>query len=208
MFDYDGVIVDSFDAFVNACMKTAQEFRITTLDSKEAFLRLMEGNVFDTLQQQHHIDPERIPQIFTRLLFHLNDTKTPAAPFPHILDTLTAVCHNAHILIITSNDTNTVGSFLQSQRITCIKEIIGVQEEKSKRKKIQYVKEHFPNTRYLYIGDTLGDMKEAKDAGVTTVAVSWGWHSEKLLHTIHPDVMVHTPEALTHVLLQFIEEKS
>jgi len=47
-----------------------------------------------------------------------------------------------------------------------------------------------------YIGDTTGDIKEGKEAGVKTVGVTWGWHSKALLAASRPDYLFDTPEDL------------
>jgi phosphoglycolate phosphatase len=52
----------------------------------------------------------------------------------------------------------------------------------------------------FYIGDTVGDIKEARAAGVWTVAVTWGWHSRERLLAARPDFLVDTPEELLQIV--------
>jgi phosphoglycolate phosphatase len=42
----------------------------------------------------------------------------------------------------------------------------------------------------------VGDIKEGRLAGVTTVAVTWGWHSKEKLQAAGPDLLVEEPEGL------------
>ncbi|SRR6266568_579892 len=42
----------------------------------------------------------------------------------------------------------------------------------------------------LYIGDTLQDMRAAREAGVGAIAVTYGYHSEALLLAEQPDIIV------------------
>jgi phosphoglycolate phosphatase len=44
-----------------------------------------------------------------------------------------------------------------------------------------------------YVCDTVGDVVEARAAGVTTVGVAWGWHGEERLLRARPDVMARRP---------------
>ena len=68
-----------------------------------------------------------------------------------------------------------------------------MEEEKSKVKKIERIKEENPNALFYYIGDTSGDIKEGQKAGVTTVAVTWGFHEKENLEKENPDHIVDTP---------------
>ena len=50
-----------------------------------------------------------------------------------------------------------------------------------------------------YVGDTTGDIREAKTAGVRTVAVAWGWHSRERLAAVRPDHLVDKPQDLLNI---------
>lgn len=41
-----------------------------------------------------------------------------------------------------------------------------------------------------------GDVREAREAGVRTVAVTWGWHPRERLERACPDVLIDKPEDL------------
>lgn len=58
------------------------------------------------------------------------------------------------------------------------------------------IQRKFNHATYSYIGDTVGDIKEAKSAKVTTVAVTWGWHDLDQLQQAQPDSLVHHPSEL------------
>ncbi|MGZ3648342.1 MAG: HAD family hydrolase [Syntrophales bacterium] len=49
------------------------------------------------------------------------------------------------------------------------------------------------------MGDTTGDIKEARLAGVRTVAVTWGWHSKEKLETVRPDYLIETVKDLLQI---------
>ena len=46
------------------------------------------------------------------------------------------------------------------------------------------------------IGDTVGDIEAAQNAGVKAVAVTWGWQSSIRLKSKAPDLMFEQPQAL------------
>jgi phosphoglycolate phosphatase len=81
------------------------------------------------------------------------------------------------------------------------RELLGADFRFSKKEKIAYLLEKYgiPGGQAFYIGDTAGDIGEARAAGVRSVAVSWGWHSRERLAAAHPDFLVDTPEELLTV---------
>jgi phosphoglycolate phosphatase-like HAD superfamily hydrolase len=46
------------------------------------------------------------------------------------------------------------------------------------------------------IGDTVGDIRAARQAGVNAVAVTWGWQSLETLESARPNLIFEQPEAL------------
>jgi len=57
-----------------------------------------------------------------------------------------------------------------------------------------------------YIGDTAGDIREARNAGVHAVAVSWGWHSRERIEAVAPDFIADRPEDLLSYLAKMEHE--
>ena len=107
---------------------------------------------------------------------------------------------NNIVIIITSNLTNVVKESLKLKNINYFEEVIGADKETSKVKKIESIKLRYKDNDYFYIGDTKGDIIEGRKAGVKTIAVTWGWHSEEKLKEENPDFIVHTPEELVNLL--------
>ena len=116
---------------------------------------------------------------------------------PELLAELAKKCK---IFIVTSNLTEVVKSFLEARNITVFDEIIGADKETSKIKKIEQIKSRFPDGEFLYVGDTKGDMIEGKQAGVKTVAVTWGWHSVAKLQEGKPDYMASKPSEILSII--------
>ena len=58
-------------------------------------------------------------------------------------------------------------------------------------------------TRCLYVGDSDVDMQTARNAGIRSCAVTWGFRSRKLLTGCHPDYVIDRPEELLNILNVF-----
>jgi phosphoglycolate phosphatase len=49
------------------------------------------------------------------------------------------------------------------------------------------------------VGDSVSDVREAREAGVKSIAVSWGHQSVEKLVAAAPDHVVHLPEELIEI---------
>jgi phosphoglycolate phosphatase len=78
-----------------------------------------------------------------------------------------------------------------------VADVLGGEQEASKTRKIAAVRRCFGEALPAwYVCDTVGDVLEAREAGVRTVGVAWGWHGEERLRRASPDRIVHAPSDL------------
>jgi phosphoglycolate phosphatase-like HAD superfamily hydrolase len=78
-----------------------------------------------------------------------------------------------------------------------IAEVIGSDTETSKVRKIALAREHHGDgLKPWYVGDTVGDILEAKAAGVGSVGVAWGWQAVEKLRAASPAFITYTLEDL------------
>lgn len=199
IFDYDGVIVDSLDVYEKAVILTFHKNGFNQISTRESFLGLFDGNFFESAIKIG-IPREKIPAILKELESNLHPLQAELKLFDGVKETLAELAKKSKIYIVTSNLTDIVKAYLESQNITAFEEIIGADKEVSKVKKIEYIKSKYPNGDFLYIGDTKGDMIEGKQAGVKTVAVTWGWHDAKRLNEGNPDYMVSKPSEILSII--------
>ena len=200
MFDFDGVIADSFDVFYTEFSAAVEMIGFNKISSKEALLQLLDGNMFASLiklgfpmRKLRALGKEFQPRIAAA-----NDRVEPFPGMPALLAELAAAWPT---YVITSNQTAAIERFLERHQITGVRDVLGADKEPSKVKKIRRVlKAHRACTPW-YIGDTRGDMIEGNEAGAITVAVTWGWHSEERLLVGNPKRVVRTPQELRALFL-------
>ena len=78
-----------------------------------------------------------------------------------------------------------------------VAEALGGEQEASKTRKIRSVRRRFGESLSAwYVGDTVGDIVEARAAGVRTVGAAWGWHGEMRLRRACPDHLALVPSDL------------
>jgi len=195
MFDFDGVIADSFEDQCRACVETLRAHGFADLATRAQFLDFTETNWFEALAAAGV--PEDVRD-------ELEDA-FGAAPSPDLFPEMAAVIERlaaAHrVVVITSSRTSVVEDILAEHDVRGVVEVLGGEQEASKTCKISSVRRRFGETLPAwYVCDTVGDVLEAREAGVGTVGVAWGWHGEERLRRAAPDHMAHAPSDLLDLL--------
>jgi phosphoglycolate phosphatase len=196
IFDYDGVLVDSFDLFMKLFLDSCKKHGWKQISTKEEFLSLFHGNMYENMMnlgmnRQNILDV--VLDVKKGLLGHIDDLNL----FPGLHEILNDLATHHILLISTSNDTDVVKTFLEKQHITVFEEVFGSDVHPSKIKKIALIKKKYHADDYYYIGDTIGDIIEGKRAGIKTVGVTWGWHTKQQLINSNPDALIENIDDLT-----------
>lgn len=204
IFDYDGVIVDSFDIFLAYFLKACAKENITDITTNEDFLSLYDNNMYENMFRMG-MNKQQILRIVHFMKNAIIQNKENIKLFPEIKKTLHILSQYHTLYIVTSSDTNLVSDFLKMFEInTYFHEIIGSDKQRSKTKKIMSIAQKHPDAECYYIGDTSGDIKEGKEANVKTIAVTWGWHDKKRLKKNQPDFLISTPKELLSISTELI----
>ena len=123
-------------------------------------------------------------------------------PFAGLIPVLEDLQKNHFLAVISSNGYRTIRAMLTRVGFDpYFREIFGSDFLFSKKEKIDYAIEKYeiPREKAFYIGDTAGDILEARAAGVRSVAVTWGWHDRERLLAVHPDFLIDSPEELLSI---------
>jgi phosphoglycolate phosphatase len=198
LFDFDGVVVDSlefYESSVNLCLERLGRPR---LESRSDFLALFDENFYDGISRRG-IDSEAFTKVTYRVAPELDFSTIKI--HGDVLDIIKGLKDNHSLSLISSNSTHAI-RYICSEVDACFEQVLGYEFMFSKIEKIRHEMERtgIPSTQTFYIGDTLGDIKEAKSAGVQTIAVTWGWHSRERLAASDPDYIIDRPEDLKRLL--------
>jgi phosphoglycolate phosphatase len=205
MFDFDGVVADSFEVFYEEFTGAVKLLGWDKLNSRESLLKLMEGNPLAGLVKMG-FPVWRLKQLGEQFAPRIEAANSRIEPFPGMPSLLTELAAAHPVYVITSNQTRAVELFLEKHGVQGVLEVVGADKEASKVKKIRKVRKKHPGLQGWYFGDTKGDMVEAGIAGATTVAIAWGWHPVETLAEGKPDHIVHDQEAL-RVLIKEVAAK-
>jgi phosphoglycolate phosphatase len=196
LFDFDGVLVDSlalYEKSVNLCLERIGKKQIET---REEFLDLFEENFFSSVTKRG-VDVGEFMAASKAVTPLLDYSVT--RPFADLTPVLMELKKHHVLLIISSNSSFAIRLMLQKYGFApYFDDILGADFAFSKIEKILYAMGHFGTNggHTLYVCDTAGDVREAREAGVKTVAVTWGWHSKERLERAKPDAIIEKPEDL------------
>lgn len=199
LFDFDGVIADSLETYEWTVRECLDRIGQPIVKTRADFLELFEGNFYEEIVRRG-VDLEAFLKASPGVLAEVDFASMRL--FPFLLPVLEKMCEGNALLIISSSGSRSIRKTLESNRFNgCFRAILGSDFMLSKVSKIAHAMESYEigADRTYYIGDTAGDIREAKQAGVKAVAVTWGWHSRKTLEAAGPDFIVQEPEDLLKI---------
>jgi phosphoglycolate phosphatase len=195
IFDFDGVLVDTFDF----ARRINNEIRNVSL-SEDDYRALFLGNFYASAGQ----DPaEKITEptpFFTAYTAELLKT----SPIVGIREVLVSLQQSGcHMVIVSSSLDSAISDFLEKEKLSgYFSGIYGASVSKSKVYKLRKVLEDYSvrSEEVVFVTDTLGDIREAGEVGIASIAVTWGYHSPQTLAEGQPSAIVDAPAALLTVI--------
>ena len=201
LFDLDGTLVDTRAASWQLFSETNLAFALG-IDSREAFFRAFEGNFFDSLAKMCP-DPSRAEAVKAHFMELLRTRYHPAL-IPGMLDVVRALAPQCTLAVVSTNGIEAIRRILVGAGIaTCFSHVFSGDVEPRKSVSIRrflgdqrYAAHRQCSPAYqdgdavggalaahdvVLVTDTVGDVAEAREAGVRAIGVSWGMHGERQL---------------------------
>lgn len=202
-FDFDGVIADTFNELLALC-QNAQAAVNAGRPVVASDLRTLENLTFHGLAELLAI-PEHIVPEFLDTTFRMQQVRRQDVQFFHgMKELLLQLGHAGEVAIITASATETVERYLDAHGVAgAVSTVCGGESGKDKKESIIDNMQRFQigcDDCYM-VGDAVSDIRHGKGAGVTTIAVSWGFHARELLVRESPDYLVDNPEELQALLI-------
>ena len=189
LFDFDGVIADTLPGEIKYFLPICKEMGLG-ISSAQDLKDLCNDNVFSSIQKLGISLPLYF-EAYNKFYETLNKKKYIAKPYPGMIEFLKETTLKNAVYIVTSNLYKFPADMFSKYDITGIKGILSGDMESSKTKKINSIKEQYPNEKICFITDTKGDVLEArKSTADVIIAVTWGWHSKEVLETANADIMI------------------
>jgi phosphoglycolate phosphatase len=196
LFDFDGVLVDSLSLYeksVNICLERIGKPLIA---SREEFLDLFEDNFFSAIAKRG-VDVGEFMAASKAVTPTLNYGLV--RPVTELIPVLAELRKRHGLIIISSNSSFAIRLMLAKFGFDpYFDDVLGADFNFSKIEKILYAMGYYGTNggHSFYVCDTAGDIREAREAGVKAVAVTWGWHPRERLERARPDAIIETPTDL------------
>lgn len=207
IFDFDGVLVDTVDLLEREIRNKLTELGYDFMKDRDETLDLFEENIIVALIE-HGLTPHDMCVVWEHIQDVTRSRDIGLCPGIHeMLERLKARCNMA---IVSSNATDAITSVIGRLGIgSYFLRISGGDEAAGKAARIKACMDEMgvKPSRTFYVGDTVGDVNEAKEAGVGSVAVTWGVHPIDRLAGASPDCIMREPPELVDLIEAFSEEE-
>ncbi len=195
IFDFDGVLADSFNAFY-PLIRDAMNYAGLSLTQVQ-YRNFYIGNVHQSFQD--FINNDKKYKIFSRFRKenydkYYYDKKYKVKLYPGATKFIKKVRKKYILTIASSGRTNNIVDLLEQNHIKNLFSLIMANSDTSKAGMIKEILDKFQAVpeETIMITDTVGDLKAAKKSGLKTVAVTWGFHSAKILKAEKPDYLANS----------------
>lgn len=193
LFDFDGVIADSFDLVFEV-----NKIIDRNIVNENDFRRLFDGNIYDHITKGALVKKEaaeRIGKEFFKIYIpRMKEVKI----VPGMEKVITELSKRYILLIISSTIASPINEFLKNHGVqSYFDEIVKgdvYHTDKVERIKMVFEKYQAEPKDCVFVTDTLGDMKEASSVGVSSIGVTWGFQEKENLLKGKPFKIVEKPE--------------
>ena len=203
LFDCDGVIVDSFQYTI----KIAQQ--ICPALTHEGFRTWFEGNInrgYEENMPGHGPDCRHDLDFFQ---LYLPFFQTEVRIFEGMETAIRKLFLKHQLVIISSMATDPIKEFLRKAGLLPqFISVLGNDIHESKVHKINLArrKHGIGPDDCVFVTDTSGDVVEAKEAGVDSIAVSWGYHDLPRLMSVDTFRIVDDPSQLPDAVDEYFAQ--
>jgi phosphoglycolate phosphatase len=204
IFDYDGVLADTLEDLVLFGQEACNQLGIKHLVTK-ADLSNLEVMSFSSYGRACEIPEHLIDQFVKICLSLFAEKESPPAIIKGFSNIVRYLSSHHKIAIVTTNSSQNVNAFLAKHGLAhFIHAVYGVDTPDSKAQKISMARDQLLENRkresVFMVGDSLSDILAAKEASVTSIAVTWGHQSLENLLLGNPDFVVGSLSELIEVI--------
>lgn len=198
LFDFDGTLVDSFNCVVEKMNQLAEVFHFRKIEEHE-IEQLREMSTKELIKFLK-IPFYKIPILIRQIRKLLHKEMPRINPVANISPILEKLYHAEFSLgILTSNSIENVMSWLETHQMSHLFKFIHNESNFVSKKYLlrrTIKKYNIDKSSLFYICDETRDIEAAMKNNVKSVAVTWGYNSEKILSQYQPTFLAKKPEDL------------
>jgi phosphoglycolate phosphatase len=202
LFDFDGVLADTLADMLRFAQEVCDELGVnhTVLQTDLSELEVMS---FATFGRACEMPEDFVDEFVRRCTEKFSEKEVPPAIFEGLGEVIRKLAGRHWLAVVTGNTGRNVRAFLERHGLSgCVRAVYGVDLPGTKLEKILMAKGQFAaeGEAVFMVGDSLSDIRAAREAGVKTIAVSWGHQRLDKLIEAQPDHVVHSPGELVEII--------
>ena len=202
IFDFDGTIADSFPVLLGVFNQLVEErgmARFSAEKIEEARNLSMREIIF-----QLKISRWKLPFLARKIQKEFAQRISQVQPISGIIPVLCVLKEAGYLLgVVSSTRKETLEQFMRNNQIDVFTFVHGEKNLFGKAKILKKILKEYAilPSQAAYVGDESRDIDAAKEAGVKSASVSWGFNSKKMLAKHQPDYLIDKPEELLAINL-------
>jgi phosphoglycolate phosphatase len=188
VFDFDGTLADTFEV-----TKRIVEKRVGAISADDIELLRNEGA--KKALKKKNIPLWKVPAMALEVTSSLRKEKDIKI-FPKVPELLKVISKSYKLGIVSSNCSENIEDILKKHELAGLFRFIYSQSSIFGKHFVlqkMLVKYNIKPFEAVYVGDEDRDIIAAKKAGIKSIAVTWGYNSQKRLKTVGPDHIVGSP---------------
>ncbi|WP_320818997.1 HAD family hydrolase [Thalassolituus sp.] len=192
VFDLDGTIVDTVED-IAASMNAVLNYYKLPIKPLEHYRKLVGNGTLNMVNKTLGDDFNAVEE--AHFLFELNyreDCLVRSKPFPDIDVAMAAIVSSGHYLAVLTNKIQPLAQKIVAAMFPNVSfdAIVGLSPENKAKpdpETLLRLINQFKPVECFMIGDTIVDLQTARNAGINSIAVLWGYSSAKELQTMNPE---------------------
>jgi phosphoglycolate phosphatase len=201
IFDFDGTIADSLGEVLAAYNSVAGELAMPPV-SHDDLAEFRHLGPRETIQKLR-VPLWKVPRVMTTVRAAMRGRMAGLRPFDGMIEALHALWQRGvKTAIVSSNSHENVSEFLarhgidRFEALSCGVSLFG----KARRLRSIAARAEFAGARLFYVGDEVRDVTAATEAGMSSLAVTWGYGERAALEAHGPVHVVSEPAQLVSIL--------
>lgn len=204
IFDFDGTICDSLDFAVFEISKITHKIKLEL--KREEIKIMIKQESFTALIKQFKVHKFMLIFMIWKIQKSLGKKITTFDLFPGIKNTIIELSKTHELQILTANSKSNVEKFLKKHKLeTYFTKITSRANPFDKSHAIsKHIKKNkLIQSKTIYIGDELSDLKACNKINQKIITVTWGFNDIKLLNTEKPKYIANVPQEIVTLIESF-----
>lgn len=198
LLDFDGTIANSFDNIINCINNLSKKYKYDKIEKTNIIRDENIKNLFSKIKIRWY----KIPFYMRDLKLCLRKDMDNVELFVDFADCLTKLKNDYNLVILSSNNSNTIKDILEKNKMNIFSEICPDSSLNGKQKTIKkFLKQNkISMENVIYVWDEIRDIHACQKAWIPIIAVSWWFNNRQSLFKNNPDYLADNIDEFKAIL--------